>query len=302
MTWEEQNELLFSFLENTINSDYVYLDVPGYFNVGDNLICMGTLELLKGLKYKMKYYSTIGNFDKSKVLPDVCIIMQGGGNFGDLYPGANWFRNYIVELFPNNRIVFMPQSITYNDTSLIEEDAKKLSWHKDLHIVARDKESYQILNKYFSSNYIYLYPDCAIGLYKELSLKQYNRNGGVLCIVRKDDEIGNINESLIQGDILDWSDILINPLYRAFYVPHKLICFINKRIKNNIIKSLGNFYLVKILYPIIKYVTSKKFLKYSKVVTTRLHGYIYASLLNIPTEVIDTRYKKISNYINTWNT
>jgi pyruvyl transferase EpsO len=42
------------------------------------------------------------------------------------------------------------------------------------------------------------------------------------------------------------------------------------------------------------------FLQFDLVKTTRLHGFIFASLLGIKTIITDNKYNKISNYQNTW--
>ncbi|MDI5788788.1 hypothetical protein PO124_11350 [Bacillus licheniformis] len=39
--------------------------------------------------------------------------LSGGGNFGDLYPHFQQFRERVVEHYPDNRIVILPQSIYY---------------------------------------------------------------------------------------------------------------------------------------------------------------------------------------------
>ncbi len=293
-------ELLLNFLKVTVNSNYVYLDVPGYFNVGDNIICLGSLKLLQQIPFKCDYASTIGNFSQEKIKPSACIIMQGGGNFGDLYPGANWFRNYIVEHFPNNRIIFMPQSITYNDKNKIVEDAMVCAKHPDLHIVARDNESYLILKEHFSANQLYLLPDSAIGLYKQLPKIGNIHTNKKLFIVRKDFEIGDLDENSITGDKKDWDDILNTPIFNIERIGLRIIHYIKKRTKLNFLHNLSNWYYLKVLYPTILKITSATLLKYSSITTTRLHGYIYAQLLHIPVSYIDTKYKKISNYISTW--
>ncbi len=300
MNLQYHYDLLLNFLKNTVNSNYVYLDLPGHFNVGDNIIYLGSQELLNQIPFKCEYTSTIGNFLRNKIPPHTCIIMHGGGNFGDLYHGANWFRNSIINDFPNNRIIIMPQTITYKDKNKILEDALVCSTHPDLHIVARDNESYLLLRKYFSANKLYLLPDSAIGLYYKLPKINNSKTNKTLSIVRKDFEIGDFNENSIKGDKKDWDDILNIPLFQVERTVLKIIHYIKNRTKWNFLKNLSNWYYLKILYPTILKTTSATLLKYSSITTTRLHGFIYASLLHIPVSYIDTKYKKISNYISTW--
>src|SRR5690606_2886796 len=68
----------------------VLIDYPFYFNVGDLLIFKGTLAFFEhaGIKlkaaYSLKSYST--KKLKKHVDAQTTIFLQGGGNFGDLYP------------------------------------------------------------------------------------------------------------------------------------------------------------------------------------------------------------------------
>ena len=49
---ERQLAILRHFIQENINADYIYVDVPLYWNVGDWLIAMGAWELLKEVPYK----------------------------------------------------------------------------------------------------------------------------------------------------------------------------------------------------------------------------------------------------------
>lgn len=54
---EDQLRILECQLPKMIDSDYVYLDFPGHFNVGDILISVGAFELLKRVPFKCLYKS-----------------------------------------------------------------------------------------------------------------------------------------------------------------------------------------------------------------------------------------------------
>lgn len=67
-----------------ITGDYVLLDIPYYTNIGDTLIWEGTKSFLEKVPYKCIYSSDMHFFIEQKLEEDVVILLQGGGNFGDI--------------------------------------------------------------------------------------------------------------------------------------------------------------------------------------------------------------------------
>ena len=63
---------------------------------------------------------------------------------------------------------------------------------------------------------------------------------------------------------------------------------------------IANSYFVHVIEPWFMNNIPLYFLRFDKVLTTRLHGLLLAKLLEIPVEWQDTRFKKISNYYYTW--
>lgn len=297
-----QINLLEKNILSLIDSDYVYLDFPGYFNVGDIFIAMGAFEILKKSPYACLYKSSSILIDYSKIPSNAIIIMQGGGNFGDLIPLANAFRGEVVEKFSNNKIIFFPQTVFYKNENLIKRDAAIFSKHKNLTIIARDTPSYVLLREHFSHNKTMLLPDTAWGLFPILPIKN-SVTKKVLYFKRKDAELGEeLSDVISYADKADWDDVLNTKTFRFLLLGLKLISKLRRTLDNKFIKfnSLQNHYLLSILYPYIIKQSIRFFMQYDKVFTTRLHGAIFCSLLNIDFEILDTKYSKINNYFNTW--
>lgn len=98
----------------------------------------------------------------------------------------------------------------------------------------------------------------------------------------------------------DWDDILndikINPI---------LICLKNlRRLEKytgiNLFLKIRDWFQFSFMEPILLKKVSQFFLKYDRIYTTRLHGYILATMLHLPVEWVDTKFGKRSPYINTW--
>lgn len=296
-----QIALLRNFLKKEVTSDYVYLDLPDYRNIGDWLIAMGAWQLLKELPYRCLLCASIAgfNYEWDSIPSNTVILLNGGGNFGDLYPGAVWFRNEVVKHCPNNKIIFLPQTITYQNISNLDETITICGLHSNLVICARDKASYEILQRF--SNKSVLLPDTAWGLYDYLANKRKAiYSDKVLAMQRRDEE--RTSEEIIldvEAEVKDWLDFLDDMHYPLVNFPFRVMRYFAKR-GCRIMWKWSDRYLKEVVYPYVLKGVVGEFSKYKKVYSTRLHGFILASMLHIDCEWIDTKYGKISSYVKTW--
>lgn len=170
---------------------------PEYANLGDHAITLAIIELLKE-KYKdnLILEFTFGRYKRNKkvinelINQNDIIILSGGGNFGNLYMEAENMRRSIIEKFKYNKIISMPQSITYTNDEKgrkeLEKSKKIFEKHLDLNIIARDKKSYEYGKQYFTSNNIFLAPDSV--LYWEDKIKINKIREGIILTLRSDKE------------------------------------------------------------------------------------------------------------------
>ncbi len=93
------------------------VDYPEYANVGDSLIWLGQLVLFKRLGKKIVYVDAIWHTDfaalRNVVEKGAAVIINGGGNFGTLWPEHQRFRESLLQKFPAATIIQMPQSICF---------------------------------------------------------------------------------------------------------------------------------------------------------------------------------------------
>lgn len=295
-----------STLTPLINNDYILLDLPYYSNIGDTLIWEGTKEYLETLPYKCLYYASKDSFVYRKLPKNVVILLQGGGNFGDLYRLHSEFRKKIIELYPDNKVIILPQTAFYEDRQKLIIDAEFYSQHKNVTICAREQYTYDLLKKHFK-NEILLMPDMAFFI----NLKKYKlgkETGKVLYLKRIDKEFSKNDEKIEipkNAEIHDWptyehsfhKEKIVETLYCKF---RRLLSIL--RFPNRIIAKLNDWkrnYFYRRFYVQL----GIDFLSpYSLIFTTRLHVMILSVLLHKKLHLINNTSGKVINFYNTWLT
>lgn len=152
MNSSEKIEILKSRIEEVlrplIDRDYVLLELPYYENIGDILIWEGERHFLEKLPYRCLYKASLFSYDSNYVIPtDAIILLQGGGNFGDVWKRSQKFRLQIIEKYAKNRIIIFPQTVFYEDEAVFQEEARRMAEHKQLTICARDQQSFDLDRK-----------------------------------------------------------------------------------------------------------------------------------------------------------
>lgn len=180
-------------------------NLPYHDNIGDVLIWEGVESFFHDNGIECVGRFSIYTFDHFKLDSDVSICINGGGSLGDTWRGFQEEMNRIIEAYPNNRIVILPQSVFYNDKSLAHLDSQIFGSHKDLIICARDKVSYEFLCGHFS-NKILLVPDMA--LYLHFGIERKKQPEKKLFLRRTDKEAIDYSRYDLNGlEIHDWPTI-----------------------------------------------------------------------------------------------
>lgn len=283
-------------LSPLIDNDYVYIDLPYHSNIGDALIWQGTEDFLTSLPHNCLYRCSYKSFQRKDLNREVIILMHGGGNFGDLYPAHQDFRNRIINEYPNNRIIILPQTVYYNGSRMLANDAITMRHHKNLYICARDQYSFDFLNRYRFGKNILLVPDMAYCI----ALNKYSKfvtpsSERVLLVKRvdkektdTDDVVPNMFRDVL--DVKDWVgyetksidlDVLSDLIHSKKYAEadeFAINTYLPKRVEDGI----------KMISP------------YNRVYSNRLHGAILSVLLGKEVTIIDNSYGKNANYYDTW--
>lgn len=248
----------------------VIFGIPEYGNMGDIAISYAETEFIKD---NFKQYEVLeileddikGRIDEiKKIISDEDIIFgQGGGNLGDEYVSFEETRRLIINAFPNNKIVLMPQTIYFSNTENgkreLEKSKEAYNNHKHLTIVAREEISYEIMKKEFNKANVILAPD--IVMYLDKTNANIKRSGATLFLRNDAEKILTEQDSKKINEVV--SKYYTNILYTDTHIGDDI----------KITKDLRE----KMLEP--KWQEARKS---ELVITDRLHGMIFAAITSTP--------------------
>lgn len=299
----------FADIENAVLFDY-----PNYVNFGDLLIWLGQLSFLRNWRVKIFGQYHIGQCALDlleEIIGNKTILLQGGGNFGDLHPWHQNLRTRIIEKFKTNKIIMFPQTMHYSNTDLLKKDAEKYNRHPNLYLMWRDIKSYEIAQAYFKHNRSFLIPDMAFCLnLSSCACPKEDRNA-ILFLRRTDTEkkeyehLNRINGLYIR----DWKDLagqldssastMINIVRHGYrYLCKSVGRIVGPQLFMTVCKKeTDNYHLFAIQ---CQGIAASEFSRYKIIVSDRLHGHILATLLRIPNILLDNSYGKNREFYNTW--
>jgi len=279
-----------------VDGPWALVDFPNYPNVGDSAIYLGQLACFRALRRPAPaYVSDIRGFDAGVMRRRVGrgpILLTGGGGFGDAWPTGHALRESILDQFPGNPIVQLPQSLHFRERSALERTRRIVNAHPDFTLLVRDRRSHELAGNEFHARAA-LCPDMAFCLGP---LERTRRPGTpVLWLARTDKESAT---PTLPGDapradwrtegslpirnliwrltsMAKWPGLgpLVRPLAASLYEP-----LARQRLRRGL-DLLGS---ARVL------------------ITDRLHGHILALLLGIPHVTMDNSTGKLSAFHEAW--
>lgn len=239
---------------------WIERNYPGY-----DVIPLQTNEVfdcnLKLLEYIRKH-----------ILPNDLVFLHSGYHTTDIYPMEEKMQRKIIEMFPDYRIVILPQTIMFKDKQYMTDAAKVYNLHPNLTLMCRDNVSYELAQKIFYNCKLICFPDIVTTL---IGTKVYEEpRDGILFCMRNDceaaykpEQIAILRKKLATYGKIAMTDTTI-PLHPGY-------------IKKNRKTILENIF--------------SEYARYRLVITDRYHGTIFSMIAATPVIVLNTLDHKLSS-------
>lgn len=254
------------------------LGVPQHGNLGDHAITSAEQDFFKNyfsdfVVIEVPLYTYTNHlYELKSIINNNIICISGGGSLGTLWMEAENDIREIIEVFNNNVVFILPQTIYYEDSEWGKGELGKskliYGMNKELTLCAREKASFEFMKKEYVNNSVFLIPDMVLYLKKDHYYKE--RNGILLCI-RKD------KESII-------NDKTKYELYEIAKEHSDKVEFTDTVLPVRIRNKAREKYL------------NEKFNEFGEaelVITDRLHGMIFAAITGTPCIALNNCSNKV---------
>ncbi len=278
------------------------IDFPDHGNVGDSAIWSGQIAWLDrhGIARKVAGDLNIDLAEIRALRGTVPVLLHGGGNFGDLWPRHQLFRERILAELPDRRVIQLPQSIHYDDVAMIAQTRAAIARHPRFLLLVRDHPSLDLARDNFACE-TRLCPDMAFALGPQA--RPVQPDADVLMLLRTDSERrdgqahvdvpdGWIVADWLQDDPAVWTRAAADARRRAIlsFNPARLGAAARRR---DYLDNLSGRRIDRGL----RLLSRARY-----VITDRLHVHILCTLLDIPHCVLDNRYGKIARLSQAFGT
>lgn len=277
----------------------LYIDYPLHTNVGDLLINFGSEQFFAdhGLYIWRRY----NQYDFPDQIPgiskDDVFLLHGGGNLGDLWEPYQSFRESILERYPHNRVIFLPQTVHFQSRQREGASVRKMAVHRNLHVFVRDYVSHERLRRAGLES-VSLAPDMAHSLAGVLKATDEAVKGAELHLIRGDKEASLPPSELCAAEqpSVDWDRGTIAISRRVL-----------QRFVLNTVKGIGRYGRPVDAHRLWYWHRDGMirdgialFSRHETVVTNRLHAVLLGLLLDRNVLAWDNSYGKLSAYRDSW--
>ena len=286
-------------LADLAGQPFALVDFPDHANVGDSAIWLGTTAFFRRHhRNEPRYVASIAAFSPASLRrahPDGPILIHGGGNFGDLWPRHQAFREQLLETFPDRPIVQLPQSVHYNDPRVADRTARIIGRHGKFRLLVRDQASLDFAAERF---------DCSVRLCPDLALCLDPRERpappvvDVLCLLRTDRERAaphTLPATSLRVQVTDWL------AERRLPVRLRELGAVAARLRSGTRQPTVLRVARYEAAAVARVARGCRLLSSGRmVVTDRLHAHLLSLLLAIPHAALDNTYGKLGRFLDAW--
>ena len=286
-------------LADLAGQPFALVDFPDHANVGDSAIWLGTTAFFRRHhRNEPRYVASIAAFSPASLRrahPDGPILIHGGGNFGDLWPRHQAFREQLLETFPDRPIVQLPQSVHYGDPRVADRTARIISRHGRFRLLVRDQASLDFAAERF---------DCSVRLCPDLALCLGPRERpapavvDVLCLFRTDRERATphaLPATHLRVQVPDWL------AERRLPVRLRELGAVAARVRSGARQPTALRVARYEAAAAARVARGCRLLSSGRVVVTdRLHAHLLSLLLAIPHAALDNTYGKLGRFLDAW--
>ena len=148
-------------LKSNKNKKIFLFGTPMHGNLGDHAIAIQEQYFFEDFfpdyeyfEILMPMYHTQKEIIKNTVTPEDLVVISGGGWMGNLWIHNECVIREIVQNYPNNKIIILPQTVYYTSDELGEREYRItneiLKKHSNLHIFVRERKSYNFIKQNYN--------------------------------------------------------------------------------------------------------------------------------------------------------
>jgi len=286
-------------LADLTGEPFALVDFPNHANVGDSAIWLGTTAFFRQRHHaEPRYVASIAAFSPASLRrahPEGPILIHGGGNFGDLWPRHQAFRERLLETFPDRLIVQLPQSVHYGDPRAADRTARIIARHGKMRLLVRDQASLEFATRRF---------DCSVRLCPDLALclgrleRPIAPVVDVLCLFRTDRERAAqhaLPGTRLRVRVTDWLSERRLPVQMRGLTAAAARLWSGPRRARALRVARYDALAAARATRGCRLLSSGRL-----VITDRLHAHLLSLLLGIPHAALDNSYGKLGRFLDAW--
>lgn len=253
---------------------YFLMGTPFHTNIGDRAIAHAEIDFIASLGDARRIIEVPFGEDISQldIRESDVIVLHGGGNFGDIWPDEEEYRQHVVARYSQKKIVLMPQTMFFANEESLRKSVDVYSRCTDLTLIARENVSYEMMKRNFTKNSVELLPDIVLSLKPTRPFIRKKRSYALFAI-RRDIE-KTIPDSYVHRaeDVLRYEAGIDDFIYSDMHCDER--------------EAMMNSHKFITEYKINQFKGAKI------VVTDRLHGMVFAAITGTPCLVFGSKTQK----------